>query len=158
MVVHHFGDWGCLGLSAGYGQSMRTGEPAIERAVVRLVLERERRLDGLERLLGSGAVAAVKTLAAASAGGPPRACRGSTILGLSRCSSNWGMRRPVAAQSSWICCGHDGQARPDRGRASAGRLPKLRRTDREQTSREWIVGRRGVLQPGLSLGVRLCGR
>jgi hypothetical protein len=64
MVVHHFGDWGCLGLSAGYGQSMRTGEPAIERAVVRLVLERERRLDGLERLLGSGAVAAVKTLAA----------------------------------------------------------------------------------------------
>lgn len=35
-----------------------------QRAVVRLVLERERKLDGLERLLGSEAVAAVKTLAA----------------------------------------------------------------------------------------------
>jgi hypothetical protein len=43
---------------------MRRGEPATECAVVRLVLERERTLDGLERLLGSGAVAAVKMLAA----------------------------------------------------------------------------------------------
>ena len=43
---------------------MRPGEPATERAVVRLVLERERTLEGLERMRGSGAVAAVKTLAA----------------------------------------------------------------------------------------------
>jgi hypothetical protein len=43
---------------------MRSVDPAAERAVVRLVLERERTLDGLERLLGSGAVVAVKTLAA----------------------------------------------------------------------------------------------
>jgi hypothetical protein len=43
---------------------MRRGEPATECAVVRLVLERERELASLERLLGSGAVAAVKTLAA----------------------------------------------------------------------------------------------
>jgi hypothetical protein len=35
-----------------------------QREVVRLVLERERTLDGLERLLSSEAVAAVKTLAA----------------------------------------------------------------------------------------------
>jgi hypothetical protein len=35
-----------------------------QRQIVRLVLERERTLDGLERLLGSGAVAAVKVLAA----------------------------------------------------------------------------------------------
>lgn len=35
-----------------------------QRAVVRRVLNRERTLDGLERLLGSQAVAAVKTLAA----------------------------------------------------------------------------------------------
>jgi hypothetical protein len=35
-----------------------------QREVVRLVLARERELDGLERLLGSGAVAAVKVLAA----------------------------------------------------------------------------------------------
>jgi hypothetical protein len=40
------------------------GEPVTQCAVVRPVLERERTLDGLERLLGSGAVAAVKTLAA----------------------------------------------------------------------------------------------
>lgn len=40
------------------------GEHEMQREVVRLVLERERTLDGLERLLGSGAVAAVKTLAA----------------------------------------------------------------------------------------------
>jgi hypothetical protein len=40
------------------------GDPATEREIVRLVLERERELAGLERLLGSGAVAAVKTLAA----------------------------------------------------------------------------------------------
>jgi len=33
-------------------------------AIVRLVLERERTLDGLERLLGSGAVDAIKVLAA----------------------------------------------------------------------------------------------
>ena len=39
-------------------------EIATQRAVVRLVLARERELAGLERLLGSGAVAAVKTLAA----------------------------------------------------------------------------------------------
>lgn len=43
---------------------MPADEIATQRAVVRLVLERERTLDGLERLLGSGAVAAVKTLAA----------------------------------------------------------------------------------------------
>lgn len=43
---------------------LRTDEIATQRAVVRLVLERERTLDGLERLLGSGAVAAVKVLAA----------------------------------------------------------------------------------------------
>jgi hypothetical protein len=35
-----------------------------QRQVVRLVLEREHSLDGLERLLGFEAVAAVKTLAA----------------------------------------------------------------------------------------------
>lgn len=35
-----------------------------QREVVRLVLARERELRGLERLLGAGAVAAVKTLAA----------------------------------------------------------------------------------------------
>jgi hypothetical protein len=35
-----------------------------QRAVVRMVLDRERTLDGLERLLGSDAVAAVKMLAA----------------------------------------------------------------------------------------------
>lgn len=62
--MHQFGDLGCVGLPPGYGQSMRTGEPAIDRAVVRLVLERERELAGLERLLGFGAVAAVKKLAA----------------------------------------------------------------------------------------------
>lgn len=39
-------------------------ERKAQRAIVRLVLERERTLDGLERMLGSGAVAAVKTLAA----------------------------------------------------------------------------------------------
>jgi hypothetical protein len=43
---------------------LRTDDTAMQREVVRLVLERERTLDGLERLLGSGAVAAVKTLAA----------------------------------------------------------------------------------------------
>jgi hypothetical protein len=43
---------------------LRTDEIATQREVVRLVLERERELVGLERLLGSGAVAAVKTLAA----------------------------------------------------------------------------------------------
>jgi hypothetical protein len=43
---------------------MRRSGPATECAVVRLVLERERTLDGLERLLGSGAVAAIKALAA----------------------------------------------------------------------------------------------
>jgi hypothetical protein len=37
---------------------------ATERAIVLLVLERERELDGLERLLGSEAVAAVRALAA----------------------------------------------------------------------------------------------
>ncbi len=36
----------------------------MERAVVLLVLERERELDGLERLLGREAVAAVRALAA----------------------------------------------------------------------------------------------
>jgi hypothetical protein len=43
---------------------MRTDELATQCAVVRLVLDRERTLDGLERLLGSGAVASVKALAA----------------------------------------------------------------------------------------------
>ena len=43
---------------------MRQGDPATEREVVRLVLERERELAGLERLLGSQAVRAVKSLAA----------------------------------------------------------------------------------------------
>lgn len=43
---------------------MQSGESAIECAVVRLVLERERELDALERLLGFEAVAAVKQLAA----------------------------------------------------------------------------------------------
>jgi hypothetical protein len=38
--------------------------PETERAVVRLVLERERELTSLERLLGPDALAAVKTLAA----------------------------------------------------------------------------------------------
>ncbi len=36
----------------------------MQREIVRLVLERERSMDGLERLLGFGAVAAVKVLAA----------------------------------------------------------------------------------------------
>lgn len=40
------------------------GDLATQRTVVRLVLKRERELDGLERLLGSGTVAAVKVLAA----------------------------------------------------------------------------------------------
>jgi hypothetical protein len=39
-------------------------ELGTQRAVVRLVLERERELAALERLLGPGAVAAVKALAA----------------------------------------------------------------------------------------------
>jgi|GEM_PF-2601553 len=43
---------------------LRTDEVATQREIVRLVLERERELTALERLLGSGAVAAVKTLAA----------------------------------------------------------------------------------------------
>jgi hypothetical protein len=43
---------------------MRPDEIAMQRAVVRLVLQRERELDGLERLLGSEAVSAVKSLAA----------------------------------------------------------------------------------------------
>lgn len=43
---------------------LRTEPNATQREVVRLVLERERELAGLERLLGSGAVAAVKVLAA----------------------------------------------------------------------------------------------
>jgi hypothetical protein len=38
-------------------------DPETQRTVVRLVLERERELAGLERLLGPGAVAAVKVLA-----------------------------------------------------------------------------------------------
>jgi hypothetical protein len=42
----------------------RAGEIETQRAVVRLVLQRERRLDDLERLLGFEVVAAVKTLAA----------------------------------------------------------------------------------------------
>jgi hypothetical protein len=44
---------------------MRPDEITMQRAVVRLVLARERELDGLERLLGSEAVPAVKSLAAA---------------------------------------------------------------------------------------------
>jgi hypothetical protein len=43
---------------------LRTDETATQRAVVRMVLERERTLHGLERLLGPSAVAAVKALAA----------------------------------------------------------------------------------------------
>ena len=43
---------------------LRTEPSATQREVVRLVLERERELAGLERLLGSDAVAAVKVLAA----------------------------------------------------------------------------------------------
>lgn len=39
-------------------------DPETQRAIVRLVVERERELEELERLLGSGAVAAVKALAA----------------------------------------------------------------------------------------------
>jgi hypothetical protein len=41
-----------------------TDDMATQREIVRLVLERERELCGLERLVGSGAVAAVKALAA----------------------------------------------------------------------------------------------
>lgn len=40
------------------------GDRETQREIVRLVLARERELHALERLLGSGAVAAVKTLAA----------------------------------------------------------------------------------------------
>jgi hypothetical protein len=43
---------------------LRTEPNATQREVVRLVLERERELAGLERLLGSGVVAAVRVLAA----------------------------------------------------------------------------------------------
>lgn len=39
------------------------GDRAMEREIVRLVLQRERELDGLERLLGPDAVAAAKSLA-----------------------------------------------------------------------------------------------
>ncbi len=42
----------------------RTGDPATERAVVRLVLARERTLGGLERLVGPDALPAAKSLAA----------------------------------------------------------------------------------------------
>lgn len=44
---------------------MRRGDQATEREIVRLVLDRERDLDGLERLLGPEAVAAIKSLASA---------------------------------------------------------------------------------------------
>lgn len=44
---------------------MRSGEPSTERAIVRLVLDCERTLDGLERLLGPDALTAVKALASA---------------------------------------------------------------------------------------------
>jgi hypothetical protein len=43
---------------------MRRCDPETERAVVCLVLGRERTLDDLERLVGSDAVAAAKSLAA----------------------------------------------------------------------------------------------
>ena len=43
---------------------MRRGDPATEREIVRLVLERERELAALERLLGREALPAVKALAA----------------------------------------------------------------------------------------------
>ena len=43
---------------------LRSGDVATQCEIVRLVLARERELHALERLLGSGAVAAVKTLAA----------------------------------------------------------------------------------------------
>lgn len=42
---------------------MLRADEATQREVVRLVLERERELVALERLLGSGVVAAVKQLA-----------------------------------------------------------------------------------------------
>jgi hypothetical protein len=42
---------------------LQANDVVTQREVVRLVLERERELAGLERLLGSGAVAAVKVLA-----------------------------------------------------------------------------------------------
>jgi hypothetical protein len=45
-------------------EAMWSGDTEIERAIIRLVLQRERTLDGLERMLGSGAVVAAKTLAA----------------------------------------------------------------------------------------------
>lgn len=45
-------------------EAVRIDELATQRAVVQLVLERERELAALERLLGPEALAAVKTLAA----------------------------------------------------------------------------------------------
>jgi hypothetical protein len=60
-----------------------------QRQIVRLVLERERTLDGLERPLGSGAVAAVKTLAA----GRRRCAARRVLVGL-----------PVSV-SGWMCWG-----------------------------------------------------
>lgn len=47
----------------GYVQAVRHGTSATEREIVRLVLDRERELDGLERLLGREALPAVKSLA-----------------------------------------------------------------------------------------------
>jgi hypothetical protein len=43
---------------------MQRADTEMQRAVIRMVLKRERTLDGLERMLGSGAVAAAKVLAA----------------------------------------------------------------------------------------------
>lgn len=43
---------------------MQRVDSEMQRAVIRLVLKRERTLDGLERMLGFGAVAAAKVLAA----------------------------------------------------------------------------------------------
>jgi hypothetical protein len=62
--VHQFGFPLQIMAFRSYGAMLRTDETATQREVVRLVLERERELHGVERLLGSGAVAAVKTLAA----------------------------------------------------------------------------------------------
>jgi hypothetical protein len=67
-------------------------ETATQRAIVRLVLERERELAGLERLLGSGAVAAVKALAADGV-----VVRGGELLWASPCLSRLDALGLVAA-------------------------------------------------------------
>jgi hypothetical protein len=54
----------CAESAAATFGTMRRGDSATEREIVRLVLERERELAALERLLGRQAISAVKTLAA----------------------------------------------------------------------------------------------